>query len=242
MRNKVQSIEWASERFFAIALLYFALVGCVGLPPIYLGVGDGSYRVRGGDTLYSIAFRHGLDYRSLALINGIAPPYTIYPNQVLRLRGSAKQVKKDRGPSASRSPPVSTVKVAKPNLPASVARWRWPLKGKVIGYFSLKNPVNKGIDIVGKAGDTVNAAADGVVVYAGGNLRGYGKLVIIKHTDNFLSAYGNNASLAVVEGDRVKAGRTIARVGSTAENKEMLHFEIRRDGKPVDPLRYLPPS
>ena len=242
MRNKVQPIKRASERFFAITLLYFALVGCVGLPPVYLGVGESSYRVLSGDTLYSIAFRHGLDYRSLAHINGIAPPYTIYPNQILRLRGSAKQVKKDRGPSASRSVPVSTLKVVKANLPASVAIWRWPLKGKVIAHFSLKNPVNKGIDILGKAGDAVNAAADGVVVYAGGNLRGYGKLVIIKHTDNFLSAYGNNASLAVVEGDEVKAGRTIASVGPTKENKEMLHFEIRRDGKPVDPLLYLPPS
>ena len=140
MRNKVQPIKRASERFFAITLLCFALVGCVGLPPVYLGVGESSYRVLSGDTLYSIAFRHGLDYRSLAQINGIAPPYTIYPNQIIRLRGSAKQVKKDRGPSASRSAPASTLKVVKANLPASVAIWRWPLKGKVIACLLYTSP------------------------------------------------------------------------------------------------------
>ena len=86
----------------------------------------------------------------------------------------------------------------------------------------------------------MRAAADGVVVYAGGNLRGYGQLVIVKHNDSFLSAYGNNEKMLVKEGEKVKAGKSIARVGKTAANVEMLHFEIRRDGKPVDPLRYLP--
>ena len=218
-------------------LSLFLLSGCVGLPPVYSLIGEGAYQVKSGDTLYSIAFRYGLDYRSLARINGISPPYIIYPNQVLRLQGSAKALKKDQGPKTRKILPSATMEVKKYNLPSSVVRWRWPLKGEIIGKFSLENPINKGIDIAGKEGDRVQATADGVVVYAGGNLRGYGKLVIIKHTDNFLSAYGNNGALLVSEGDEVKAGRSIARVG--ASTPQMLHFEIRREGKPVDPLTLL---
>ena len=230
-----------SRAFPTLILLGFLLLtGCVGLPPFYPVTGEGTYKVRSGDTLYSIAFRHGLDYRSLARINGITLPYTIYPDQVLRLQGSAKLPEKDQGPAVSRASTSAPVPSKKHNLPSSVARWHWPLNGEIVGRFSLENPINKGIDIAGKEGDPVLAAADGVVVYAGGNLRGYGKLVIIKHSDNFLSTYGNNAALLVSEGDKVRAGRSIARVGSSAANQEMLHFEIRRDGKPVDPLGLLP--
>lgn len=236
----------ASRSLGLALLLSVLLAGCAGLPPIYSpGAGSGKYLVRKGDTLYSIAFRYGLDYKSLARLNGIRAPYTIYADQVLRLRGSAKRTEKDSGPSVAKAPPgpASTYKkppVSTTKFPASVSEWRWPLDGKVISQFSLTNPVNKGIDIAGKSGDRVLAAADGVVVYAGGNLRGYGKLVIIKHSDNFLSAYGNNKSMQVKEGQTVKAGKSIARVGASASNTEMLHFEIRRDGKPEDPLKYLP--
>ena len=222
-------------------LCLLLLAGCAGLPAVYTGGIPGNYKVRKGDTLYSIAFRYGLDYKSLAKINGIRSPYTIYADQVIRLRGSAKLPESDSGPVAKSPPP----KRAPPTVKAPVkpvSAWRWPLKGKVISPFSLKNPVNKGIDIAGKKGQTVVAAADGVVVYAGGNLRGYGKLVIIKHNDSYLSAYGNNGLMLVKEGQRVKAGKSIARVGRSASNEEMLHFEIRRDGKPVNPMRYLPPA
>lgn len=225
--------------FLLTAIL--VLGGCAGLPAVYSPGGAEAYKVKKGDTLYSIAFRYGLDYKSVARINGIPYPYVIYPDQVIRLRGSARQPEKDSGPVT----PKPAGKVVKPaadtsNLPAQVAGWRWPLEGKVINGFSLKNPINKGIDIAGKSGDKVVAAADGVVVYAGGNLRGYGKLVIIKHSDNYLSAYGNNRRLLVKEGDKVSAGKAIARVGSSASDQEMLHFEIRRDGKPENPLSYLP--
>ncbi len=221
-------------------LLLVSLAGCTGLPPNYTAGLSGTYVVRTGDTLYSIAFKYGLDYKSLASINGIRAPYVIYVDQVIKLRGSAKMPDKDRGPTVAKaSPPLKPAPVPKaPSAPVSA--WRWPLKGELIGRFSLKNPVNKGIDIAGKRGDKVVAAAAGVVVYAGGNLRGYGKLVIIKHNDTFLSAYGNNETMLVKEGDKVKAGKAIARVGSTAADVEMLHFEIRRDGKPVNPLSYLP--
>ncbi len=226
-----------------LLLLVFLITGCAGLPPIYtVAGGTGTYVVRKGDSLYSIAFRYGLDYKSLARINGVRSPYTIYVDQLIRLRVSAKSPKKDSAPVATQSStrPPSKVSKAPPAPSALVASWRWPLKGEVINRFSLAQPVNKGIDIAGDIGDTVRAAADGVVVYAGGNLRGYGQLVIVKHNDSFLSAYGNNEKMLVKEGEKVKAGKSIARVGKTAANVEMLHFEIRRDGKPVDPLRYLP--
>ena len=226
----------------AALVLAFALLleGCAGLSPLYsIGGGEGTYRVKKGDTLYSIAFRYGVDYKSLARVNRIGPPYTIYAGQLIRLRGSAKPPVKDKGPAvanrtATKPPQVNA------RLPEKVTGWRWPLGGEVIARFSLDNPINKGIDISGKRGDPVVAAADGIVVYAGGNLRGYGKLVIIKHNDHFLSAYGNNQTMLVKEGEKVRVGRTIARVGTSAANTEMLHFEIRRNGKPENPLNYLP--
>lgn len=237
----------AGRTGLVLLLLVIFITGCAGLPPIYnTGGASGTYVVRKGDTLYSVAFRYGLDYKSLAKINGIRPPYTIFVDQAIRLRGSARLPEKDSGPVATKSTSRPSQKSAKTSRAPSasgapVASWRWPLKGEVISRFSLVQPVNKGIDIAGDKGDAVTAAADGVVVYAGGNLRGYGQLVIVKHNDNFLSAYGNNERLLVKEGAKVKAGKSIARVGKTAADVEMLHFEVRRDGKPVDPLKYLPP-
>lgn len=225
----------------ACCLIAGLLSGCAGLPAGYSTAPlSGVYRVRSGDTLYSIAFRYGLDYKSLASINGIRAPYTIFVDQRIKLRGSARLPAQDSGPTVAAT--AKTVKTTpSPKVPSKpVSAWRWPLQGEIIGRFSMKNPVNKGIDIAGRSGQTVVATADGVVVYAGGNLRGYGKLVIIKHNDNFLSAYGNNASMLVREGDSVKAGAGIAKVGSSADSREMLHFEIRRDGKPEDPLKFLP--
>ena len=233
----------AGRSGLALLLLVFLITGCAGLPPIYTVSGvTGTYLVRKGDSLYSIAFRYGLDYKSLARINRVRPPYTIYVGQSIRLRGSAKLRKKDSGPVATEPPSKPPSKGSKaPRAPnALVSSWRWPLEGGVINRFSLVQPVNKGIDIAGGIGDAVTVAADGVVVYAGGNLRGYGQLVIVKHNDSFLSAYGNNEKMLVQEGERVKAGKPIARMGETAANDVMLHFEIRRDGKPVDPLKYLP--
>jgi lipoprotein NlpD len=236
----------AGRTCLALVLLVFLITGCAGLPPIYTVVsGAGTYVVRKGDSLYSIAFRYGLDYKSLARINGVRSPYTIYAGQSIRLRGSSKLPKKDSGPVAvqpsSKPPSKASLASKAPRAPSAlVTSWRWPLKGEVINRFSLVQPVNKGIDIAGGIGDSVTVVADGVVVYAGGNLRGYGELVIVKHNDSFLSAYGNNEKMLVQEGQKVKAGKSIARVGKTAANDVMLHFEIRVDGKPVDPLKYLP--
>ena len=118
--------------------------------------------------------------------------------------------------------------------------WNWPANGKVIVPFSMTAPVNKGIDIAGKLGEPVTAASAGEVVYAGSDLSGYGRLIILKHSGSYLSAYAHNRTLFVNEGDTVQAGQKIAEIGSSGATEPKLHFEIRRDGKPVDPIGYLP--
>ena len=219
------------------------LVSCVGLEPGYKSkITRDSYVVRKGDTLYSIAFRYGIDYKSLAKINGIKPPYTIYLNQKLSLKNVSFTPVSDSGPNGD----VSLKKARKKKTKVVKKRrgrpvdWGWPLRGEILNTFSLSQPLNKGIDIAGKKGTSVLAAADGNVVYAGGNLRGYGKLVILKHGGDYLSAYGNNEIILVKEGDAVSKGSVISKVGRSASGEESLHFEIRRDGKPVNPLRFLP--
>ena len=216
----------------------------VGAPVRNAGESGKYHRVQKGDTLYSIAWRYGKDYKSLAKANKIAYPYTIYLGQKLVIRGrSAQSASKPvarKKTSKSKSTAKSSAAKSSSKATTSTINWSWPLNGKVIKEFSLDGKVNKGIDIAGSEGNRVNAAADGVVVYAGGNLRGYGKLVIVKHDDRFLSAYGNNRSIRVKEGQKVKQGQALAQVGISASDVEMLHFEIRRDGKPENPISYLP--
>jgi lipoprotein NlpD len=118
--------------------------------------------------------------------------------------------------------------------------WRWPADGQLSSTFAAGNPTRQGIDIGGRAGDPVRAAADGSVVYSGNGLIGYGELIIIKHNASFLSAYGHNRKRLVKEGDRVKAGQVIAEMGSSGANRDSLHFEVRRNGKPANPLDFLP--
>ena len=212
-----------------------------------------------GDTLYSIAWRFGHDFRELAKANGIVSPYTIYPGQELALTGKPVAGMSKRKPpaggktSAASTSAVSTtaastvaVKPAsagkstarpKPAAAGSVA-WLWPTRGKVVKTFLGEN--HKGIDISGKSGDAVNAVAHGEVVYAGSGIVGYGNLLIVKHGETYLSAYGYNRRLLVAEGERVAAGQRIAEKGDSATNEVKLHFEIRREGRPVDPLKLLP--
>ena len=274
-----------------------------------------SYQVQRGDTLYSIAFRHGLDYREIAAWNRIAAPYTIYVGQILHLGPAAvpkasspratatastrpstskPPIASASAPSASaptsfepleRTPPpssaISTTSVAggpattaapspKPPPAATPAStpatappaaapatatptpaadstatvgevsWRWPADGTLVGAFVSGDQTKQGIDISGKSGDPVRAAADGTVVYSGNGLVGYGELVIIKHNASYLSAYGHNRKRMVKEGDRVKAGQVIAEMGSSSASRDSLHFEIRKNGKPANPLDYLP--
>ena len=142
-------------------------------------------------------------------------------------------------PVAASTDAQSVVIAAKP-LPGNVQKWVWPAKGKLLHSFQPNSAGKKGIDIGGNKGQSVMAAADGKVVYSGSGLVGYGRLIIIKHTENLLSAYGHNSELLVLEGQHVRAGQTIARMGNSGTDRTQLYFEIRKDGKPVDPLRYLP--
>ncbi|RCS30858.1 LysM peptidoglycan-binding domain-containing protein [Rhodanobacter denitrificans] len=296
-----------------------------GNPPAHVAavpsrtpIPGGSYVVARGDTLYSIAFRKGVDFRDLAQWNGVAAPYTIRPGQRLVLSPPARATPHTAtvpghvasAPSAAAAPgraansgavatagapvfesvtapatsassgpatmpataattpshvatppvapaataavPVAGVPTAPPaTMPppapaaAGVSRvvsgvqWRWPADGPVVGQFRSGDAI-PGIGIAGKSGDPVRAAADGVVVYSGNGLVGYGELVIIKHNDSFLSAYGHNRKRLVKEGQRVSMGQQIAEMGSTGTTRDELEFQIRKDGNPVDPLGYLP--
>ena len=213
------------------------------------------HQVEKGETIYSIAWRYGLDHKTLAKVNGISYPFIIHPGQKLTWGRSshsnivAQKKRKTKVRIASKSSAKSSWKAstskkassAKPAIKNNVlVKWRWPSKGKVIAFFSTAGKVNKGIDIEGKLGESVKAAAAGKVVYAGTGLLGYGKLIIIKHNEQYLSAYAHNRVLLVKEGDTVKAGKKIGEMGISGAKQTKLHFEIRRNGKPVNPLKYLP--
>lgn len=202
--------------------------------------------VNRGDTVYRIAVNNGISPMDLALWNGIRPPYTIYPGQRLRLypAGSSTAAASTGGKSTA-TPSTGTQPASTPAAPApaparSSVAWRWPVEGQLVSRFAATDPTKQGIGIAGTSGQRVNAAGDGVVVYSGSGLVGYGELIIIKHDDDWLSAYGHNRSRLVNEGQRVRAGEQIAEMGRSGAARDMLHFEIRYGGKPVDPLSYLP--
>jgi lipoprotein NlpD len=202
-----------------------------------------------GETLYSIAWNYGKNFKQLAALNGIKAPYTIYPGQRIKLKTPSKP-KRSKPAKSNKNNDVKRSTKPKEKVPIvrqstekrSVGKiqWQWPASGKVIGTFSSNARFNKGIDIAGKLGEPVYSAAKGRVVFAGSGLRGYGKLVIIHHDDKYLSAYAHNNKLLVKENQIIKAGQKIAEIGSTGTNRPKLHFEIRKDGKPVNPLHYLP--
>lgn len=213
----------------------------------------GYYTVQTGDTLYSIAFRYGLNYRNMARANGISSDYRIYPGQRLRLsevapKAASPTAAKPRTTVAAR--PTASKPAEAPAARAAEQRsstanrspisWRWPAEGRVLRTFRSRGQVNKGIDIAGNRGDPVNSAASGRVVYAGSGLLGYGNLIIINHNEQYLSAYAHNSRLLVKENQTVKSGQKIAEIGNSGATRTMLHFEIRKDGKPVNPLHYLP--
>lgn len=301
------------------------------------------YQVKEGDTLYGIAWQHNLDYRDLAAINDIDPPYRIYPGQTIALRegveassqsapassdaGSSGAVARGLAPDAAGSnddqqmdwllpdesaiernqrlsaereagdadedatseapreevvaaetapdtepEPESEAGQAEPSqsnmasepeaddsteqtaarddssserdgrtyTPAETIDWQWPSDGDVIGEFGQGDSITAGIDIAGEKGQPVRAAGPGIVVYAGSGVRGYGNLILLKHNDEFLSAYAHNDSLNVSENDVVEAGEVIATMGDSDAEDVRLHFEVRREGQPQDPLEFLP--
>lgn len=193
--------------------------------------------VRRGENLSSIAWRYGVDYRSIARWNRIRPPYVIHPGQRLALRGGAAsgstgraQGKKAGAGAGAKRPAAST--------PVPAGGWTWPARGQLIRGFGKGH--RGGIDIAGRRGQPVVAARDGRVVYTGSGLVGYGRLVIVKHGERLLTAYAHNDRVLVKEGQTVRAGQKIAEMGSTGAERVKLHFEVRRDGKPLNPLKYLP--
>jgi lipoprotein NlpD len=222
-----------------------------------------TYQVKTGETLYSIAWYSGNDYRDLARINKIASPYQIQPGQILTLVELPKSIQpksnKNTGqtsklivnqsvdPSKKQAYGESEQKVHKDPIgstigqfPDRVKSWRWPTNEKVSRGFSAKEQGNKGLDFSGKLGLPILAAADGKVVYTGNALRGFGKLVIIKHSEAYLTAYAHNDKMLVKEQQWVTAGQNIATMGRSGTDKVKLHFEVRFKGKSINPLRYLP--
>ncbi|MCZ6802479.1 MAG: peptidoglycan DD-metalloendopeptidase family protein [Proteobacteria bacterium] len=222
---------------------------------------SGYHIVTKGDTLYSIAWRYNFDYKEIASWNQINSPYTIFPDQFIRLKPVPKKkgtplksetvTKKTpaKAPLEKTPKPVQKKTVvaakkpetklqSKPDLPKGPVKWSWPTKGKLV---KSKSPTSKkGVDISGSLGQTIKAAAGGEVVYSGSGLLGYGKLIIIKHNETYLSAYAYNSKLLVKEGDRVTAGQQISEMGKDHTGHSVLHFEIRQNGKPVSPIKYLP--
>lgn len=230
----------------------------------------GYYRVKSGDTLSEIAERRGVSMRKLAAWNGLRPPYVIYAGGLLRVRppgGSLASVSSRppatvsargaRPPARSASAPASTPAPAavKTRARAPVAAgsvggtgvgassgitWQWPASGPLKQRYQAGDRSRQGIRIALAEGSAVHAASDGTVVYGGSGLKGYGNLIIVRHSDRYLSAYGFNRRLLASEGDRVRRGQPVAESGRSADGQPLLHFEIRRDGAAVDPLQYLP--
>ena len=203
---------------------------------------SGYHTVQTGDTLYSIAWRYGLDYRDLADWNNIPASYTIYPGQVLRLKPrtqvrqqhshAQKKMRQENAQAAAQTTRADTA----PDQ--TTIKWQWPTSGRLLDSDSPTS--KKGVDIAGKTGQPIKAAASGDVVYSGSGLLGYGKLIIIKHNATFLSAYAHNDEIYVKEGDKVVGGQKIATMGIGNSGQPVLHFEIREKGKPVNPLTRLP--
>lgn len=191
--------------------------------------------VERGDTLYSVAWRYGIDWRNLARWNDLDPPYMIYPGRHLKLDPDAVV---DSPPGLSSSGSGQASGASRP-IPAVPRRWQWPAQGEVLRDYAASRP-RHGIDIGGNVGDPVYAADAGRVVYSGTGLKGYGNLLIIKHDRSYLSAYGFNRRLLVTQGSEVTAGQQIAEMGTGPRSQPTLHFEIRRDGQPLDPMTVLP--
>jgi lipoprotein NlpD len=260
MHGKAGVPRW--RRFGAIVLATMLIASCASTHVVRRAGGDDlrpvrvsvpkpgkAVSVRAGQTLYRIATENGITARDLAAWNDVDPPYTIFPGQTLRLyppaRGGAAGTRAT-ATAPARAPGTAAATPSRPPAPRAAApaaspfAWRWPVDGTLLSGYVAGDVTRQGIDIGNSEGTPVRAAADGVVVYSGSGLVGYGELVIVKHDDNWLSAYGHNRARTVNEGQVVKAGQQIAEMGHTGAPRDLLHFEIRYNGKPVDPLRYLP--
>ena len=243
-----------------LSLLFFLLLTACASYEATAPVGDINtrkvgnvliHRVQKGETLYAIAWRYEIDYRKLARINNLSPPYAVYPGKDIKLNDTvSKDLAEETSTAhhktvyvAAKQKSVKVVKrteqskkVASKEPQGVVRHWSWPTKGKVINRFSVNN---KGIDIEGRYGQPIKATARGKVVYAGDGIRGYGNLLIIKHNSEYLTAYAHNNALLVREGDWVETNQKIAQMGKTIAGRPLLHFEMCRAGKPINPASYL---
>ena len=237
-------------RWLTVVLVTFSLSACIQYKSIDSPNSPQvlQYTVKLTDTLYSIAWRYGLDYRELAQWNRIEINSVIVPGQTLYLSKPADtpNVPTEIANQSVPQTPAPTIKTAPEskndtkivnNLPKG--RWLWPTKGGLLSTFSASQLSRKGIDIAGKKGQPVRAVASGKVVYSGNGLAGYGNLIIVKHSDTYLSAYAYCHNRLVKEGDYINAGTTIAQMGQDKNGKAKLHFQVRKNGKPVDPLGFL---
>ncbi|MDA8478236.1 amidase activator ActS [Citrobacter sp. Awk 4] len=241
-----------NKNSLSIAMLLCAgllLAGCSSDQSSDAGSYSGSvYTVKRGDTLYRISRVTGTSVKEIARLNGISPPYTIEVGQKLKVSGganknstaSSKTTKKSSTKTAAVTPSSAVAKSSWP--PVGQRCWVWPASGKVILPYSTADGGNKGIDISAARGTPVYAAGAGKVVYVGNQLRGYGNLVMIKHNEEYITAYAHNDTMLVNNGQSVKAGQKIATMGSTDAASVRLHFQIRYRATAIDPLRYLPPQ
>lgn len=242
-------------------------VAAIGVPPITVDANGkplpgienygkpGYYAVRPGDTMMRIGLETGQNWRDIVRWNNLDDPNVIEVGQVLRVippvgantAGAVPASPAGAAPAVAAGGAAVAPTDAPPPKPAPVpaaqsgdedVAWIWPARGALLAGFD--DAKNKGLDIGGRAGDPVLAAADGRVVYAGAGLRGYGNLIILKHNNTYLTAYAHNQALLVKEDQSVQKGQKIAEMGNTDADRVKLHFEIRRQGKPVDPARYLP--
>ena len=251
-------------RILIIGMLVLLVAACATAPGLAPVINKSPHRIipatttaMKGDSIYSIAWRFGLDYKKVAKWNGLGKPYAIRPGQRLRLRSTGSATPAAVAGKPKTETPAAAPKIAKPGVipkaaepaqPAATAataattaapsQWNWPAKGKLIGKFS-RNKGQNGIKIAGAAGSAIRSTAAGEVVYAGEGLRGYGKLIIVKHSPSYLSAYAHNRKIMVAEGERIASGQQIAQMGNTGADRTMLHFEIRKNGDPLDPLKFL---
>lgn len=235
MNTRITQRQKKWWRTFALLSVALGLTACVAQTR-WDYTPQKSHVVRTGETLFTIAFRYGHDHRELARWNRLGDGSLIYPGQVIRLTPPP-------GTAAAKAParPAPTPRRTIPPPPSDPPpNWAWPTSGRVTAEFDGKPGSGTGLVIDGRAGQPVRAAASGRVVYSGGGLIGYGQLIILKHNDTYLSAYGHNTSLLVDEGDNIKKGQRIATMGEGPGQKPRLHFEIRRNGKPVDPRQFLP--
>ena len=203
------------------------------------------YIVSKGDTIYSIAWQFGLDYRTLAQANHLKSPYSIYQGQRLKMTTTARGAVKPQPPNPEVSHRSEKLRPSNPTQPVRVSAeapataWQWPAVGKLVRGYSPSLTGNAGINIAGRLGSPVRAGLSGEIVYSGNGIRGYGNLIIIKHNRHYLSAYAYNQKILVKLGQQVHTGEPIATMGRDDAGQVMLHFEIRYDGRPVDPMRFL---